>query len=520
MLKFMKNESSMRCIKYFWIAILICLSSFSHEKAMPFALLQANAQPNPFIHMPKPDKALLRDLILLNHPPSDWRKDPNKTNSDPIYDVAIVGAGMAGLTLGAALFKEGIFHIKLFDENSQGSEGPWITYARMKTLRSSKDIMGPALGIPHLTFHAWFEALFGAEAWKQLGKIPNALWMDYLNWYREVMKLPVENQCTLIDLIPIPEGFELEFQQGGKPLRTRARKVVLATGRAGFGGPSLPDFVKSLPRSTYAHTMEYIDFESLKGRRLGIIGVGASSFDAAAIALETGVKNVDMIMRRSHLPSINKFASLPYKGFSLGYFKLSDEKRWDFMHTAFDAGIPPPVEALKRIEGYPNLCILSNTAISQVQWDNNQIKIETTQGSYTYDFLILGTGFHIDGYQQPELHRVIDQVALWKDRLPPEIINQDPKMGNFPYLGPSYEFLPKEAGTAPYLKNLYCYNYGATLSHGLLSSDIPAITIGATRLAQGIAADFFIQDSDWHLNSLKNYQNKDFEQDNYLLNIK
>ena len=76
---------------------------------------------------------------------------------------------------------------------------------------------------------------------------------------------------------------------------------------------------------------------------------------------------------------------------------------------------------------------------------------------------------------------------------------------------------PKNRELFPYLKNLYCYNYGATLSHGLLSSDIPAISIGATRLAQGIAADFFIQDSDWYLEYLKNYQIKDFEQEEYSL---
>src|SRR4029077_1173745 len=121
----------------------------------------------------------------------------------------------------------------------------------------------------------------------------------------------------------------------------------------------------------------------------------------------------------------------------------------------------------------------------------------------------------IDGYQQPELRHVIDQIALWKDCLPSEIVKAHPKMGSFPYLGLSFEFLPKKPGTASYLKNLYCYNYAAILSHGLSSGDIPAISIGATRLAQGIATDFFIQDSDGYLEYLKHYQTEEFEQDNY-----
>lgn len=504
-------------MKCFWIILLMCVACAPIP--MTPLLFAQTAFPSPFADLPKQDRALLRDLILLNYPPLDWRKGENKPDPDPTYDVVIVGAGMAGLTAGAALFKEGIFHIKLFDQNRPGSEGPWTTYARMKTLRSPKEIMGPALGIPHLTFHAWFDAVFGVEAWKKLEKIPTELWMDYLKWYRQAMQLPVENCCTLVDLIPIREGFELAFLQEGKPLIVRARKVVLATGRAGFGGPFIPHFMKHLPQSVYAHTMDSINFEALKGRCVGIIGVGASSFDAAAVALETGAKSVDLLMRRNCLPTVNKFSSLPYKGFNNGYFKLSDEKRWEFMSIALEESTPPPIEALRRVAKYSNFRILSNRTISHIDFDGIQVYVNTNRGRYAYDFLILGTGFDISGYQQPELHRVIDQIALWRDRLPEHIVNQHPKMGCFPYLGPSYEFLPKEPGIAPYLKNLYCYNYGATLSHGLLSSDIPGISIGATRLAQGIAADFFIENSDWYLECLRRYETSDFEQTECLLNF-
>lgn len=504
---------------YARMKILIYTILLAYAQISPAAFLCAYEMPINFSHLSKQDRALVRDLILLNFPPLDWRNRNNQLNLDPVYDVIIVGAGMAGLTAGAALFKEGIFHIKLFDQNPAGLEGPWVTHARMKTLRSGKDIMGPALGIPHLTFHAWFEALFGAEVWHQLGKIPNALWMDYLKWYRQALQLPVENNYILTDLIPWQEGFELHFQHVDHPLTVRARKVVLATGRGGFGGPCIPEFAKHLPASICAHTINSIDFASLKDRRIGIVGVGASSFDATAAALEAGAKEVNLIMRRSHLPNVNKFASLPYKGFSLGYYKLSNEKRWQFMCEAIEAPIPPPIESIKRVEGYSNLRILANTKICRIQFDGSHVHVETNRGTYIYDFLILGTGFNIDGAQQPELHRIIDYIALWKDRLPTEIVNQHPKMGAFPYLGPSYEFLQKKPETAPYLKNLYCYNYGATLSHGLLSSDIPAISIGATRLAQGIAADFFVQECERHLKHLKQYEVKDFEEHDFLLNI-
>ena len=508
----------MRHYNRFWISLFILISFFSYSQ---ISLLYSYELPPNFNLLSKEDKALIRDLILLNFPPFDWMKEnPKHVLHDPVYDVVIIGSGMAGLTAGAALYKEGIFHIKIFDKCSTGLEGPWITYARMRTLRSSKDIMGPALGIPHLTFHAWYEATFGANAWKELVKIPNSLWMDYLKWYRQVMQLPVENDCLLTDIIPNHEDeFELHFQKGSQLLIVKARKVVLATGRSGFGGPTIPDFAKHLPKSICKHTTDHIDRTTLTNQRIGIIGVGASSFDAAATALEAGAKHVDLIMRRSHIPNVNKFSSLPYKGFNYGYFKLSDEKRWEFMSHAFEAAIPPTIESIKRVEGYANLRVLANTAIHSIHYDGSQIEVETNRGIFNYDFLILGTGFNIDGNEQPELRHILHHIALWKDRLPAHILNQNPKMGSFPYLGPTYEFLPKEKNTAPYLRNLYCYNFGATLSHGLLSSDIPGISVGATRLAQGIAGDFFIQESDWYMNCLNNFDEKDFEESEYSLYI-
>lgn len=512
-------------LKYFWIVIWIFLNHSIHAETRPIASpasVSSSITPLslPVNNIPQEEQSLLRDLAFLNYPPEDWRKELNQSEDESIYDVVIVGGGMAGLTVGTALFKEGIFNIKVFDQNPQGFEGPWMTYARMKTLRSNKKTMGIALEIPHLTFHAWFEVVYGTEAWKQMKKIPNHFWMEYLCWYRRAMNIPVENLCTLVDLLPTSSGgFELMFDQAGIPLKIKARKVVLATGRAGFGGPHIPDFAKDLPKSVYAHTIDHIDFDALKGRCVGIIGVGASSFDAAATALEVGAKKVDLIMRRSRLHNVNKFSSLPELGFSHGYFKLSDEKRWEIMCEAFKAGIPPPIESIHRIEGYPNLTILSNQSISQVHYEGSQIQIETNQGTYDYDFLILGTGFHIDGHEQPELRRVIDRISLWKDHLTENMICAHPRMANFPYLGPSYEFLPKQAGEDPYLRNLYCFNYGATMSHGLLSSDISTMSIGATRLAQGIAADFFLQNDDLYLDNLKKYQATDFEQENYLINI-
>ena len=124
----------------------------------------------------------------------------------------------------------------------------------METLRSPKQLLGPAYGMASLTFRAWFEAQFGVDAWERLDKIPRLMWMDYLSWYRDVLSLPVENDVEVIRIEPW-NGL-LKLQLGGIGARephVLTRKVVLATGREGAGQPNIPEFVAELPNDRWAH---------------------------------------------------------------------------------------------------------------------------------------------------------------------------------------------------------------------------------------------------------------------------
>lgn len=447
---------------------------------------------------------LAEDLAFINYPPENWL--PSQPD---VLDVAVIGAGMAGLAASFQLLKLGIRNIRIFDASQHGKEGPWMTYARMRTLRSTKELTGPAFDFPTLTFHAWYKAQYGRNGWDELGKIPNGVWMNYLQWFGSVLKLPIENG-TRLTLIT-PEGGHLKLNLADKKSsRTQyARKVVLATGREGFGGVKIPDFVKKLPKTSYAHTIDRIDFSKLKDKELAVVGVGASGFDAAAVALEQGVHSVDLLMRRSQIPNVNKFAHTVYPGFSAGYYCLSDEMRLKFMHEAMDKGAPPPHEALDRIRKYNNFHLHSNVRIESMEMAGDRVRVATDQFTKEYDFIILATGFLIDGSKQPELKDIFDKILLWKDRegISPELIKG---YGGFPYLGPHFEFIGRDAESSSYLKNIYCYNYAATASHALLSSDIPGIGYGAERLAQGIAEDFFVSNSGYYLEDLHNWNIEEF----------
>src|SRR5260221_5374279 len=102
---------------------------------------------------------LKRELSLLNLPAKPWL-----TPRAEVFDVAIVGGGVSGLSAAAALKFLGVTNIVVLDRAPAGREGPWITYARMRTLRTERDVAGPALCVPALTPRASFEAQFPAQA--------------------------------------------------------------------------------------------------------------------------------------------------------------------------------------------------------------------------------------------------------------------------------------------------------------------------------------------------------------------
>ncbi|MCE5317314.1 MAG: NAD(P)/FAD-dependent oxidoreductase [Parachlamydia sp.] len=443
------------------------------------------------------EEQLLEELRFLEYLPKPWL--PEK---EGLLDVAIIGGGMAGLAAAFGLMREGISNIQVFDECPEGFEGPWATFARMRILRSQKALVGPALDIPKLTYQAWYRAQYGEEEWEKLYKIPTLSWMEYLRWYRRVLNIPMQNGCQVTLIEPSEDGLQLTIE--GKPSRM-ARKVVLATGRGGFGKWIVPELFRHLPKDFYAHTSEWIDFADFNGKEVCILGAGSSGFDAAAEALEKGASSVTILEQRQVIPFINKFASTFYCGITEGFYDLPDEAKIGFIQHGFDTGAPPPFESLDRVKGYSNFKVLTGVEIEKVVEREGSLILETNRGQLQCVFTVFATGFAVDVHAQEELRAFADDILLWKERY-----SESGSLGNAPYLGTHFEFQEKVSGRAPALKHLYCYNYAATLSHGNVSGDIPAIGAGAMRLAKGIACDFFTQNWLVYLQRLHAYTTPEF----------
>jgi FAD-dependent urate hydroxylase len=450
------------------------------------------------------EQRLAQDLAWLELPAKPW-VIPITSNNEKILDVVVIGAGMAGMAAATALKLMGI-SARVFDRAAHGLEGPWVTTARMQTLRSPKQLTGPALGLPALTFRAWYEAQFGLNAWEVLDKIPRPQWMDYLRWYRRVMALDIYNQHELLSVdasaaqhislqIKSPQGIEL----------VKARRVVLATGRDGLGSAWVPDIALSLPTERWVHSSDNYDYTKLRGQRVGVIGAGASAMDSAATALESGAIAVDILIRRDELPRINKGKGAGNPGLVHGYYDLPDEWKWRFRRYINKQQVPPPRGSTLRVSRFENAHFHLGSAIEKIEVQANALKVQTSRKTHHLDFLVFATGFRANAHSRPEFSALASHIKFWSHHFTPEAGDEDSELKDYPVLGPAFEFQALPDKPLAGLSRLHCFCYPSVASHGQVSGDIPAVSDGAQRLAKGIAALFYQENVAEHYRIMENY---------------
>ncbi|WP_234908211.1 MULTISPECIES: NAD(P)/FAD-dependent oxidoreductase [Rhizobium/Agrobacterium group] len=451
---------------------------------------------------------LQQDLLWLNQPAKSWTP-PLLVDGREVLDVAVIGSGLCGLVTLAALQRIGIGNTRAFDRATQGLEGPWITYARMETLRTRKDAAGPALGIPSLTFRAWFEAQFGAQAFLDMDLIPRAMWMEYLVWYRRVLKLDVVNDSALTGVAFRQDGLiALTFARGNVQENVLARRVVLATGLDGLGAPAMPPVAARVSSHLVRHGADLIDMASFKGKRVAVVGAGASAMDNAAAALEARAARVDIFVRRADIPRVDKFTGIGSQGMTQGYLGLPDEDKWFYMVAGEQAQIPPPRHSVLRVSRHANAFFHLASPIDDLLENGDGIEVVTPKGRYAADLVIFATGFSVDLDKRPEFATLAGNFQTWRDAYtPPEGWEHD-GIAAMPYLGDAFEFRPK-AGLDPVVtaavSRITCFAYPAVPTHGKITSGIPSISEGATRLATGLARSLFVEDRAFHRDRFLNF---------------
>ncbi len=409
------------------------------------------------------------------------------------HDVVIVGAGQSGIAAAFALRRQGVTAF-VIDAAKDGEEGVWRERARMATLRTPKRRPGPELGIPELSFKAWYTAYHGADAYDELGRVPRETWADYLQWFRKVLDLKVQFQTRLVRVAGAGRDLDLTLEQNGQQNTVRARKLVLATGLVAGGGRNIPSVISdNLPQNLFSHTDELLDFTVFKGRNIGILGASASGFDAAAEALEAGAATVHVFCRAKALAHGARYRAADFPGADYFYL-LDDGERWRVARLYLMRGNHPPPSALERVRGYENFHLHLDAPWCGARTVGAAAEITTRDQTFAFDYVIAATGFHHNPDLAPELTAFADKIARWEDRYTPPPGEEDRVVARIPYLGPEFQFQEIAEGAAPYLTNIHVLNPMAMPSHLRLVGDVKFLGFTSQRLAAGIVRDFFLAD--------------------------
>ena len=430
-------------------------------------------------------------------------------------DVLIVGAGQGGLAVGFGLLRDRVDNILLVDRAPYGQEGPWVTYARMPTLRSAKDQTGPDLNVPSLTYQAWHEAQWGAADWQAMSLIPSGKWNDYLLWFRYVVGLRVRNDLVVTAIAPCRTDDDLPCLAAtlstGEILY--ARKIVLATGQDGTGQWWMPDFIAPLPAAFRAHAADAIDFSALAGRTVAVLGAGASAFDNAAVALEHAAAAVHLFCRRAEPMIIQPYRWLTFAGFMKHLGDMPDEWRWRFMQHVLGLreGFPPDTWA--RVAAFSNFTMHLGRPWTGARIVDGNVVLDTPNGPFAADFVICGTGIDHDAHLRPELSFCADNIATWGDRYSPPEDERNDRLARFPYLDADFAFTEKTPGRTPWIADLHLFGIGTTMSFGPAGSSINAMTIATPKLVAGVTRGLFRADLAEHWRDLLAYDVRQVELD-------
>ena len=438
-----------------------------------------------------PDSVAREALRLIGPDPQNWV--PEREGID--HNVVVVGGGQSGSAFAFALRRAGIGKVSVIDAAADGTKaGVWLTSARMHKLRTPKSLPGPELGFPGLGFQAWYEARHGAAAYDALDRIPRLDWAAYLDWYRKVTGGAVRYGTRLVRIEPADGHLRLHLERNGAAVIESTRKLVLATGFAGSGGASVPEVLQELPKRFYAHTSEAIDFRSLRGRSIAVIGSAASAFDAAAVALEAGARDVHLFARRETLASLPVIRIRGYPGAYDNYGALPDAVRWHQAIRFRQAGSTPPPDAISRAVSFPNFHLHLGAPWTSARLQGVRPVAETPHGEFGFDFAIAGTGYAVSLGAQAELRDFADDILLWRDRFAPPADQRDETLAAYPYLGSGHEYLEKVPGRAPYLRDIHVFNPAAFVSFGLPVGDVPSFKRDIPAIVARISRDLFLAD--------------------------
>jgi thioredoxin reductase len=215
-----------------------------------------------------------------------------------ILDIAVIGAGPYGLSIGA--------HLNHYNADFRVFGKPmetWRSHVPIGMLLKSdgfaSNLSAPASECSLGAYCARYAITYDDFAIP----VPLEMFVDYAYDFQQRF-LPIVDERTVIGLAACDKGFELRLDDDET---VRARQVVLAVGITHFA--YMPYELRAIPIELASHSSVHHNLQRFRNRDVTVIGAGASAIDLSALLHEAGA-NVRLVVRSSAI----RFGSVPESG--------------------------------------------------------------------------------------------------------------------------------------------------------------------------------------------------------------
>lgn len=203
--------------------------------------------------------------------------------------VAIIGAGPYGLSIAAHLAARGI-EARVFGPAMASWRDGMPRGMRLKSEGFASHLSDSA--------GAYTLADFCEEHGIAYADLDTPVEVETFTAYGEAFQrrfVPDLDSRMVARVARVPHGFTLTLADG---VHVEARRVVVATGVAPF--KHVPEALAGIRPERLTHTSEHADYSSFAGKRVVVVGAGASAVDAAA-ALHRGGALASLVSRRAEV---------------------------------------------------------------------------------------------------------------------------------------------------------------------------------------------------------------------------
>jgi thioredoxin reductase len=325
-----------------------------------------------------------------------------------MVDVAIVGAGPYGLSIAAHLQHRGV-PFRVFGRPMDS----WQAHMP-KGMMLKSDGFASTIDDPEQKFTL---SQFCTDRGIRYADVGVPVRLDTFVAFGLAFKervLPELENKLVVAIEQSSEGFKLTLDDDQK---VKARKVVLAVGITHF--PYIPANLAELPAKFVSHSFEHSDLEPLRGRRVVVVGGGASAVDLAGLLHEAGV-NVQLVARRKELVFHNKpnpnqrrswwqrlrhpqsglgpgLRSWFYSELPLWFHRLPEDTRLEIVRTHLGPSGGWFVKDM--VIGKVPLLLGYTPASAEVQGDHVRLSLRAPDGAereIEVDHIIAATGYRVE----------------------------------------------------------------------------------------------------------------------------